>query len=90
MSIVKAIDKYINILKVPNEAINAKSVSRLQQERIKNLEQAKENPEIRLDVRSNHIYIKLTDKEWLDLESVEYCLRYSSVVLKYPEIWVKI
>lgn len=83
------IKKYIKILNTPNKAIGNTTISKLAKKRIDILKSI-ESPDLRLNVLTKHIYIKLQDDEWLDLDSPEYCLRYSTVVLKYPEIYVKI
>lgn len=83
------IDKYIKILSTPNKAIGNTTISKLAQKRVILLKSI-ELPDLRLNVLTEHIFIRLQDDEWLDLDSPPHCLKYSSVVLKYPKIYVKI
>lgn len=86
MNITTKIDYYIGVLGKPNKAVYG-YISSLQKKRIKELELAKIDPVLKTDSRDGHIYIRLRDQEWLDLFSPSNCLRYSTIVLKYPEIY---
>lgn len=86
MNLDKKINYYLEILKTPNKAIGATKIIKSQERRVIALEKAKINPNLRFDIRNKSLMIEL-DGEWLDLSSPANCLRYSIVVLKYPEYY---
>ncbi len=89
MDINTTIDKYIRLFETPNKSIGGTYISKYQKKRSEDLKKAKINPSLKLDIRTNSLMIEL-DGEWLDLTSPLHCVRFSNVVLKYPEIYQKI
>lgn len=83
------IQKYIEIIAAPNKC-GGGFVSILQKERVAKLEEAKKNPTLKRDVRTGDIYVKIQEKEWLNLSSPEYCLIFSTIVEKYPEFYIEL